>query len=111
GVDGCRFTGWDSGNRRNGGWNGGWGDKNGGDDYGSYQILQARYGTARSNVDVTERLRELAREDIAFRMGNSTFGVDPDRGVLKKIRREACRERGEILVVAVSVGSTVGAAL
>src|SRR5215831_12707263 len=55
-------------------------------DDGQYQILQARYGTARSNVDVTERLRELAREDTTFRMGNSTFGIDPDRGVVKTLR-------------------------
>src|SRR5262244_1963457 len=63
-VDGSMFTGWDSGNWGHGEWNGGWGDRDGDDDNGQYQILKARYGTARSNVDVTERLRELAREDI-----------------------------------------------
>ena len=38
------------------------------------------YGTARRHVDVTNRLKELARQDRAFRMGNSTFGIDPDPG-------------------------------
>src|SRR5258708_301180 len=56
-----------------------------GDD-GQYQILQARYGTGARNVDVTQRLKELARQDRTFRMGNSTFGVDPDRGRVKALR-------------------------
>jgi hypothetical protein len=51
-----------------------------GDD-GQYQILQARYGTA-----VTSRLKELARRDRTFRMGNSTFGQDPDPGRVKILR-------------------------
>ncbi|HYR43108.1 MAG TPA: hypothetical protein VER98_08800, partial [Terriglobia bacterium] len=45
-------------------------------DDGQFQILEARYGTANRNVDVTQRLKELAREDVTFRMGNSTFGED-----------------------------------
>src|SRR5215510_139778 len=55
-------------------------------DDGQYQILQARYGTSRNNVDVTSRLKELARQDRTFRMGNSTFGFDPDPGVIKTLR-------------------------
>ena len=51
-----------------------------------YQILQARYGTARSNIDVTPRLKELARQNKTFRMGNSTFGTDPDPGRVKTLR-------------------------
>jgi len=83
-VDGSLFTGWGRGNWGNGGWNGGWGGNNG--DEGQYQILQARYGTEYNNVDVTSRLKELARQDQTFRMGNSTFGVDPDRGRVKTLR-------------------------
>ena len=49
-------------------------------DSGQYVILSAQYGTARRHVDVTNRLKELARQDRIFRMGNSTFGVDPDQG-------------------------------
>ena len=49
-------------------------------DSGQYVILSAQYGTALHHVDVTNRLKELARQDLTFRMGNSTFGVDPDKG-------------------------------
>ena len=75
------------GNWGNGGWSGNWnggGGPNGPgapDDAGQYVILSAQYGSRRNHVDVTQRLRELARSDMTFRMGNSTFGVDPDRGV------------------------------
>jgi hypothetical protein len=55
-------------------------------DSGAYQILQARYGTAERHVDVTDRLRELARLDRAFQMGNDTFGTDPDPGRVKVLR-------------------------
>ncbi len=81
-VDGSQFSAWGRGEWGWGEWNGGWGDG----DEGQYQILAARYGTARRNVDVTQRLKELARQDRTFRMGNSTFGVDPDRGRVKTLR-------------------------
>ncbi len=55
-------------------------------DVGQYVILNAQYGTERNHVDVTNRLKELARSDQQFRMGNSTFGIDPDRGVVKTLR-------------------------
>src|SRR5437867_5626118 len=55
-------------------------------DSGQYVILSAQYGTARRHVDVSNRLKELARQDRTFRMGNSTFGVDPDRGQVKALR-------------------------
>ncbi len=58
----------------------------GNSDQGQYQILQARYGTEERNVDVTPRLKELARADVTFRMGNSTFGEDPDPGRVKALR-------------------------
>ena len=46
----------------------------GGDDY---RIQRATYGTPDRNVDVTQRLRELARRDERFVLKNETFGVDP----------------------------------
>ena len=49
-------------------------------DSGQYVILSAQYGTSRRHVDVTDRLKQLARQDRTFRMGNSTFGIDPDKG-------------------------------
>ncbi len=86
-VDGSQFRGWGRGDWGQGGWSGNWGGGGGGGgDAGAYVILSAQYGTARSHVDVTQRLRELARSDQTFRMGNSTFGVDPDRGVVKTLR-------------------------
>src|SRR2546426_4584596 len=53
-------------------------------DSGQYVILSAQYGTARRHVDVSNRLKELARQDRIFRMGNSTFGVDPDPGQVRR---------------------------
>jgi len=106
-VDGSMFTGWAGGNWGHGGWNGGWGDRNGDGDEGQYEILQARYGTARNNVDVTERLKQLASQDRTFRMGNSTFGIDPDRGVLKTLRIYARGRNGRTRMFEYAEGSTV----
>src|SRR5438876_860493 len=58
-------------------------------DSGQYVILSAQYGTARRHVDVSNRLKELAGQDRILRMGNSTFGVDPDRGLAKAARSTA----------------------
>src|SRR5258705_7924936 len=55
-------------------------------DRGQWQILQARYGTAERNIDVTQTLRELARQDSSFRITNRTFGNDPDPGAVKTLR-------------------------
>src|SRR5207302_9977896 len=55
-------------------------------DSGEYLILSAQYGTERNHVDVTNRLKELARSDRSFVMGNNTFGVDPDYGRVKVLR-------------------------
>jgi len=44
------------------------------------------YGTSRRNIDVTERLRELARSDRSFRLTNDLFGTDPAEGRVKTLR-------------------------
>ncbi len=90
-VDGSQFTGWKGGD-----WGGGQGAGGWNDDYvaaaarpvdaGEYRILHAVYGTAENYIDVTQRLRELARQDRNFRMGNDTFGTDPDYGKAKTLR-------------------------
>ena len=82
-IDGAQFRGWGRGEWGNGGWSGNW---NGGGDAGDYLILSAQYGTERNHVDVTNRLRELARADRQFRMDNNAFGVDPDPGLVKTLR-------------------------
>ena len=83
-VDGSMFQGWGRGDWGEGNWQGGWEGEN--HDSGQFVILHAEYGTERRHVDVTDRLRQLARSDRSFRMGNSTFGVDPDPGRVKTLR-------------------------
>lgn len=79
-------------------------------DEGRYVILSAQYGTREHHVDVTDRLRELARADRPFRMGNSTFGIDPDHGHIKTLRIFARGPRGEERIFEFREGSTVDGA-
>ncbi|HYW38699.1 MAG TPA: hypothetical protein VE957_11340 [Terriglobales bacterium] len=84
-VDGRMFRAWGRGEWGNGGWSGNW---NGGGpvDKGEFLILSAQYGSERRHVDVTGRLKELARHDQRFRLDFRTFGVDPDEGHAKALR-------------------------
>jgi hypothetical protein len=75
-----------------------------------YTILHAEYGTERHHVDVTERLRELARTDRRFRMGNSTFGVDPDPGRIKTLRIYTRDRRGRPRMFEYRESSTIDGA-
>ncbi len=105
-VDGSIFAGWRGGQ---------WGDRNQGpgdqgpgpNPGGAYVILRAYYGVPGSNVDVTNRLRELARHHLIFRMGNSTFGIDPAHGYVKTLRIWARGSDGNVRVFEYSEGSTV----
>jgi len=93
-VDGSQFRGWGRGEWGNGAWSGRWeggGDYDRGEfgrrhDEGDYVIVGAQYGTRRRHVDVADRLKELARSDRTFLMGNSTFGIDPAPGRVKVLR-------------------------
>jgi hypothetical protein len=76
-------------------------------DSGQYVILSAQYGTALRHVDVTNRLKELARQDRTFRMGNSTFGVDPDQGQEKTLRIYARGPDGQGRMFEYREGSTI----
>jgi hypothetical protein len=109
-VDGAQFVGWGSGNWGNGGWSGGWNGGNNVGDAGQYTILHAEYGTERNHVDVTQRLRELASTDRAFRMGNSTFGIDPDPGQVKMLRIYARDANGRTRTFEYREGSLVDGA-
>ena len=88
-LDGSRFAGWSGGRWGDSNYRGRWGDgqrgERGGDE-GGYRIQQALYGTSRRNVDVTDRLRELARSDRSFRLTNELFGTDPAEGRVKTLR-------------------------
>lgn len=76
-------------------------------DEGAYVILNAQYGTSEHHVDVTARLRDLARQDRLFRMGNSTFGVDPDHGRIKFLRIYARGPDGQERMFEYREGGTV----
>ncbi|HUM03920.1 MAG TPA: hypothetical protein VLT90_00570 [Terriglobales bacterium] len=76
-----------------------------------YRISRADYGFGRQRVDVTARLRELARSNGTFRMGNSTFGVDPARGVVKTLRIWARRPGGQPRLFEYREGSIVDGAM
>jgi hypothetical protein len=105
-IDGAQFRGWGRG-EWGGGWSGNW---NGGSDAGDYVILSAQYGTVRLHVDVTQRLREAARQDRLFRMGNGTFGVDPDPGVVKTLRIYARGPNGREQMFEYREGSVIDGA-
>jgi hypothetical protein len=86
-IDGMQFIGWGGGRWGEPNYNGGWAGNPYRDrhDDGQYTILYANYGNPGREVDVTGRLRQLARQDQRFRMGNDTFGVDPDPGRAKRL--------------------------
>jgi len=98
-FDGAQFRGWGRADWGDENWNGGWYGRHNVNDHdadrrhfrddhdsGEFLILSAQYGTERRHVDVTRRLKELARQDLRFRMDNHTFGIDPDYGHHKVLR-------------------------
>jgi hypothetical protein len=105
-LDGAQFTGWRGGNweRGNGreGREGGWGGRG-----GQYQIEQALYGTPRRSIDVTDRLREVARANQNFRLTNELFGTDPAPNRVKTLRIVTRGPRGEARTFEYAEGSVV----
>ena len=85
-IDGAQFIGWGGGNWGEDGGPRGWQGGNDRHDDGDFIIQYATWGTGRREVDVTDRLRELARRDQRFRLGNDTFGVHPAPGQTKVLR-------------------------
>ena len=80
-VDGAMFRGWGRGEwaRGNQRWSGRWHgnanpNTNARTDEGEFTILTAQYGTERRHVDVTGRLRDLARSDRPFTVDNAVVG-------------------------------------
>lgn len=105
-VDGAQFSGWRGGQWGQSAWRGGWQAE----DLGHLQILHARYGTPERNVDVTARLRELARGDLGIRVSNEVFGTDPHPRALKTLRIFARGSDGRTQVIDVAEGDAVDAA-
>lgn len=90
-IDGAQFVGWAGGGWGDSNWGGGWHGHHGGHgrDDGEFTILYATYGIGPREVDVTDRLRDLARRDERFRVSNELFGADPAPGQTKQLRIEA----------------------
>lgn len=112
-VDGAQFVGWGRGNWGDSNWQGGWqggaNNAGGGDrhDDGQFTILYATYGASGRDVDVTDRLRELARRDQRFRLTNDLFGVDPLPGQTKILRIFARDRSGQERIFEYSEYGTV----
>ena len=106
-VDGSQFRGWGRGDWGRGGWSGNWEGGSYNRDVGEYVILSAQYGTARHYVDVTDRLKELARRDRVARIDNGTFGIDPDPNQVKTLRIFARGPDGRERMFEFREGSTV----
>jgi len=64
-------------------------------DSGQWEVVRAWYGSNKRSVDVTSRVRELARRDQRFQVDNEQFGSDPHPNVQKRLRIEARNARGE----------------
>jgi hypothetical protein len=101
-VDGAMFRGWGRGDWGTERWSGRWNA-----DEGEYLILSARYGTEHHSVDVTDRLKDLARADRTFRLANRVFGVDPDYGKVKTMRIYARGPNGRVRMFEYVEGSLV----
>ena len=112
-LDGLRFAGWSGGRWGDSNYRGGWGDgpRAESGDNGQYRIQQASYGTSRRSIDVTERLRELTRNDQKFAIGNDTFGSDPDTGRAKTLRVTALGPYSQTQVFEYREGDVLDASL
>jgi len=104
-IDGNDFIGWRGGDWGQGGGNGGW--EGPGRDDGAYAILGARYGVPEASIDVTGRLRELARRDAKVRVTNDLFRDDPAVGRTKMLRIYAKGRDGQVRVFDYREGSWI----
>ena len=91
-VDGAMFRGWNTGDWGNRRWSGRWEAGYGTDNYGrrgdsgQYVIQHAEFGTRHRHVDVTNQLKQIARQDVQVQVSNRLLGVDPDPGRVKTLR-------------------------
>lgn len=54
--------------------------------FSEMNILLASYFTPRKNVDVTEKVRSLYKENPSFKIDNESMGGDPEYGVVKQLK-------------------------
>jgi len=64
-------------------------------DAGQYLILHAEYGNETNHVNVTPRLKDLARRDRPFRISDESMQADPARGQAKMLRVYARGPNGQ----------------
>lgn len=84
-FEGAQFRSWGRGDWGDDSWKGDWNGRHD-DDAGQFVILSAQYGNESRHVDVTNQLKDLARQDRVFRLDYRTFGVDPAEGRSKELR-------------------------
>jgi hypothetical protein len=107
-VDGAQFSGWSSGRWGRGAGNPGWQTEGyGNTDRGHDDILQATYGTPESRFDVTQRIRQLVRDDQRFQLNNALFNGDPARGQRKTLQIVMRGDGGEPQVIEFAEGSWI----
>ncbi|XHS76903.1 hypothetical protein ACFJGW_14315 [Burkholderiaceae bacterium UC74_6] len=112
-VDGRMFTGWRRGDWNNGGWDGGWDVRppqgpGYGPGRGRLEIISATYGTRRRNIDVTDRLRDFARDGrVDFEVSNEAFGRDPAYNERKSLVVVYRADRGGKRTVEVNEGDRI----
>ncbi len=75
-----------------------------------YKVQRATYGTPRHAVDVTQRVRELARRDERFRLRSDVFGVAAGNKRVKILRITATDVRGHTRLFVYRDGNWVDAA-
>ncbi len=87
-FDGAQFRSWSRADWGEEHWAGDWNGREQGrqGNEGEYLILTAQYGSGRHHVDVTNQLKDMARQDRSFRLNFRTFGIDPDEGHSKVLR-------------------------
>lgn len=76
-------------------------------DDGAWQIQRARYGLPDRNVDVTDRLREIARKDRRVKITNQLLGTDPAPHKKKTLRVYARNRHGDFRTFEFREGSTI----
>jgi len=78
---------------------------------GKYVILSAQYGHEGRHVDVTNRLRELARSGRPFQVSDRDLRADPAPGVRKVLRIYARGPEGGERMFEYVEGSVVDGAM